>query len=146
MSVLRVENVSKAFPGTLALDNVSCQFESGKVNALVGKNGSGKSTLLKIINGAHRATSGKVYLDGDELDYDSPAEAQQRGIAMVYQELSLIPGLSVAENILMGQYSMKGKLVDWKKTYAAAEEILKSALSFGDVKPPEVPIILGRVK
>ena len=126
MSVLRVENVSKAFPGTLALDNVSCQFESGKVNALVGKNGSGKSTLLKIINGAHRATSGKVYLDGDELDYDSPAEAQQRGIAMVYQELSLIPGLSVAENILMGQYSMKGKLVDWKKTYAAAEEILRS--------------------
>ena len=62
MSVLKVQNISKAFPGTLALDDVTCQFESGKVNALVGKNGSGKSTLVKIINGAHKQTSGRTEL------------------------------------------------------------------------------------
>ena len=126
MSVLRVQNISKAFPGTLALDDVSCQFESGKVNALVGKNGSGKSTLVKIINGVHKATSGKIFLDDNELSYSSPADAQQQGIATVYQELSLIPGLTVAENILMGRFAMKGKLVDWKKTYEAAQQILDS--------------------
>ena len=126
MSVLKVQNISKAFPGTLALDDVTCQFESGKVNALVGKNGSGKSTLVKIINGAHKQTSGKIFIDSEELNYASPAEAQAQGIATVYQELSLIPGLTVAENILMGHFSMKGKLIDWKKTYQRAQEILDS--------------------
>ncbi len=126
MSVLRVQNVSKAFPGTLALDSVTCQFESGKVNALVGKNGSGKSTLVKIMNGVHQATGGKILIDGQELAYATPAEAQAQGIATVYQELSLIPGLTVAENILMGRFEMRGKLVNWKKTYEAARKILDS--------------------
>jgi len=125
MSVLRVENISKAFPGTLALDGVSCEFESGRVNALVGKNGSGKSTLVKIINGAHQPSGGRILLDGRPLVCASPADAQRQGIATVYQELSLVPGLTVAENILMGRFVMRGKLVDWKKTYAAAGEILR---------------------
>lgn len=126
MSVLRVQNVSKAFPSTLALDNVTCQFESGKVNALVGKNGSGKSTLVKIINGVHRPTSGEIFLDDRKLDYNSPVEAKKQKIATVYQEFSLFPGLTVAENIMMGQYVMKGKLVDWDKTYEAAKDFLDS--------------------
>jgi len=125
MSILKVEKVSKAFPGTLALDSVSCEFESGKVNALVGKNGSGKSTLVKIINGAHQPSGGRILLDGEPLVCESPADAQRQGIATVYQELSLVPGLTVAENILMGRFAMHGKLVNWKQTYEEAEKILR---------------------
>lgn len=125
MSRLEVKNVSKQFPGTLALDDVSCSFESGQVHALVGKNGSGKSTLVKIINGAHDATHGKIFLDGKELKFSSPKEARDAGIETVYQELSLVPGLTVAENILMGRYRMKGKIIDWKETISIASQILE---------------------
>ncbi|MCI8599108.1 MAG: sugar ABC transporter ATP-binding protein [Lachnospiraceae bacterium] len=126
MSVLKIEKVNKAFPGTLALNQVCCQFESGKVNALVGKNGSGKSTLVKIINGTQKPSEGRVLFNEKELTFSSPADAQSQGIATVYQELSLIPGLTVAENIRMGRFKMKGKLIDWKQTYAEAQEILSS--------------------
>ncbi len=124
MSILRISHVSKQFPGTLALDDVSVEFESGKVNALIGKNGSGKSTLVKIINGAQPATSGKIYLDDRELDFDTPEAAIEQGISTVYQELSLIAGLSVAENILLGRFPMKGKFIDWKETYGTAQKLL----------------------
>lgn len=124
MSVLETKTISKQYPGTLALDGVSVCFESGRIHALIGKNGSGKSTLINIFSGAVRPTSGKVWLDGKELTFRSPAEAQARGIATVYQELSLIPGMSVAENIFIGQLPMKGFAVDWKKTRRMAKELL----------------------
>lgn len=124
MSVLHARNITKVFPGTVALDDVSISFTSGKVNALVGKNGSGKSTLVKIINGAHDATHGTTDIDGHEFRYDNPKQAFDAGIATVYQEMSLIPGLSVAENILVGRYRMKGPFVDWKNTYRDAEHVL----------------------
>lgn len=124
MSVLHAHNITKVFPGTVALDGVSISFESGKVNALVGKNGSGKSTLVKIINGAHTATAGSMELDGVPIAYASPKHAAEDGIATVYQEMSLIPGLSVAENILVGRYKTKGPFVDWKAIYAEAEAVL----------------------
>lgn len=124
MSVLRVKNISKAFPGTLALDDVSVDFESGAVNALIGKNGSGKSTLIKIINGAHQPLSGELYLDDEKLSFQSPKEAVNCGIATVFQELSLIRGMNVAENIFLGKYPMKGKRIDWRKTYEQTEALL----------------------
>ncbi len=124
MSVLTVTNISKQFPGTLALDNVSVSFESGKVNALIGKNGSGKSTLVKIINGAQGATSGEIFLDSEKLDFHDPKEAFDKGIATVYQELSLVPGMTVAENIYLGNFPMNGKFIDWKKTNSEAEALL----------------------
>ena len=124
MSKLVIQNVSKQFPGTLALDNVSLEFESGKVNALIGKNGSGKSTLIKIINGAQPASSGRILLDGKELKFAAPEEAIEQGIATVYQELSLVAGLTVAENILLGRFPMKGRFIDWKKTFSMAQEVL----------------------
>jgi len=124
MSVLRVKNVTKAFPGTLALDDVSVEFESGAVNALIGKNGSGKSTLIKIINGAQPPTSGEIYLDGEKLSFSNPKEAFDCGIATVYQELSLIKGMNVAENIFLGKYPMKGKRIDWSKTYEMTKTLL----------------------
>jgi len=124
MSVLQVQNITKIFPGTVALDDVSITFESGRVNALVGKNGSGKSTLVKIINGAQPTTSGKILIDGEEMHFLGPKDAFNKSITTVYQELSLIPGWTVAENILMGRYKMKGKLIDWEKSYEMADEIL----------------------
>jgi len=124
MSVLNACHITKDFPGTRALDDVSISFQSGKVNALVGKNGSGKSTLVKIINGAYELSAGTMNIDGEDFYYSSPKQAAEAGIATVYQEMSLIPGLSVAENILMGRYRMKGPFVDWKKTFSDAQAIL----------------------
>jgi len=135
MSVLTIKNVSKRFPGTLALNNVSTTFESGKVNALIGKNGSGKSTLVKIINGAHTATSGEIYLDDEKIEFNHPDEAIEKGIATVYQELSLIPGMSVAENLLLGRFPMKGRFIDWEKTYDTAKKMLDDICI--DIDPKE---------
>lgn len=125
MSILRAENITKQYPGTKALDSVSVEFDSGKVHALIGKNGSGKSTLVKIFAGAIHATEGEIFLDGEKLHFESPEEALKNGIVTVYQELSLVPGLTVAENILMGHMPMKGRFIDWKETYSRAEEIVK---------------------
>jgi len=120
MSVLNVRNITKVFPGTRALDDVSLSFESGKVNALIGKNGSGKSTLVKIINGAYVPDGGTLDIDGVPMAFENPSDAIAQGIATIYQEMSLIPGLTVAENILIGRYEYQGFLVDWKRTYAKA--------------------------
>lgn len=124
MSVLRAEHVTKIYPGTRALDDVSVSFDSGKVHAFIGKNGSGKSTLVKVFSGAIEPTEGCFYLDDQKIVLSGPQEAIDKGIATVYQELSLIPGLTVAENILMGQLPMKGKFIDWKSTYKKTEELL----------------------
>lgn len=125
MSNLEVKNISKQYPGTLALDNISLNFESGKVHALIGKNGSGKSTLVNIIAGATGATKGQVFMDGEEVTFHSPLEAQNKGIATVYQENSLIPALTVTENIYLGRLPMKGFVVDWKRANKMAEDLLK---------------------
>lgn len=96
----------------MALDDVSVSFDSGKVHAFVGKNGSGKSTLLKIFSGAQKQSSGTFSLDGKELQFNSPRDAFQNGISTVYQELSLVPSLSVTENVLLGRLPMKHGMVD----------------------------------
>jgi ribose transport system ATP-binding protein len=125
MSVLRTENITKIYPGTVALDDVSAAFDSGKVHAIIGKNGSGKSTLVKIFSGAIEQTSGTFFLDNAKLSFKDPIGAFKQGIATVYQELSLVQGMTVAENILIGRLPMKGKFVDWKETYRQAEALLK---------------------
>jgi len=122
---LRAENITKDYPGTRALDAISISFASGKVNALVGKNGSGKSTLVKIFAGATKPTSGKIFLNENKLNFNNTAEAYERGIVTVYQEMSLIPGLSVAENILLGRLPMKHGMVDWQTTYQMADSLLQ---------------------
>ena len=96
MSVLRTEHIVKDYPGTRALDDVTVSFAGGQVHALIGKNGSGKSTLVKVFAGVIEPTSGQFFLDDDELHFSSPIDAREHGIATVYQELSLVPYLSVA--------------------------------------------------
>ena len=125
MSILKTDKITKIYPGTRALHDISVSFESGKVNALLGKNGSGKSTLSKIISGAELATSGTFSLDGEVLTYSTPAEAAAHGIAMIYQEMSLISGLTVAENIYLGRLPLKNRLVDWKRLYSDAALIIE---------------------
>lgn len=124
MSVLRTENIVKQYPGCLALNNVSVSFESGKVNALLGKNGSGKSTLVKCFSGAIQPTAGSFYLDEQKLHFGSTADANAYGFATVYQEMSLIPSLSVAENIFLGCMPKKGGMIDWNKANKEATALL----------------------
>ena len=127
MSVLQIqtEHITKDYPGTRALDNVSICFDSGRVHALVGKNGSGKSTLVKIFAGAIKPTSGEFYLNDEKLHFNSTADAYEKGIVSVYQEMSLVPGLSVAENIFLGRLPKKYETIDWRKTYQMAEDLLQ---------------------
>ena len=129
MSILKTQGITKDYPGTRALDDVTVSFESGKVHAFIGKNGYGKSTLVKIFAGAIKPTSGKFYLDDEELTFDNPTEAMKKGIATVYQELSLVPYLSVAENIFLAEtekYKNKFGLVNRKKMNADATEVMKN--------------------
>ena len=99
---LQVKNISKVFPGVKALTDLSVDFYPGEAHALVGENGAGKSTLIKIIAAVYTATEGKVYLDGKECDFKSPKEALDAGIAVIQQELSIAPDLTVAQNIYLG--------------------------------------------
>jgi ABC-type sugar transport system ATPase subunit len=122
---IRTEHITKDYPGTRALDDISVSFDSGKVHALVGKNGSGKSTLVKIFAGATRPTLGEFYLNDEKLHFNSTADAYDKGIVTVYQEMSLVPGLSVAENIFLGRLPKKYSAIDWQKTYQMASLLLQ---------------------
>ena len=122
---LSIKNLTKDYPGVRALDDFSADFSAGKVHAFLGKNGSGKSTLVKSISGAILPTSGALFIDDVDLDLKNPSDAFEKGIATVYQELSLIPGLSVAENIFFGRMP-KNKLgiINFKKANVEANTLL----------------------
>lgn len=124
--MLRIEGVTKIYPGTVALDNVSVSFSPGKIHALLGKNGAGKSTLVKIIAGTLEPTRGRLYLDDRELSLHSAGDAFKQGIATVYQEMSLVPGLTIAENIFIGRMPRKmgGMMLDWPTAYRRAQALV----------------------
>jgi ABC-type sugar transport system ATPase subunit len=128
IATLELDGIRKVFPGTTALDGVTVRWEAGYVHALIGRNGAGKSTLVNIMTGALAQTSGSIRLNGAAVNFHSPADARRSGIAAVHQELSLIPELDVAENILLGRLPRKpGVLpgrVDWPNAYRQAEELL----------------------
>lgn len=136
MSTLRAEHITKIYPGTVALNDVTLSFESGTINAFVGKNGSGKSTLLKIFSGAVKQTKGNIYLDDQELVYKTTTDAFHCGIATVYQELSLTQNMSVMENVYLGRLPEKNGMVDWKKLKADTQAILDE-LKITDIKPTD---------
>ena len=138
---IRTEHITKLYPGTRALDDVSVSFDSGRVHALVGKNGSGKSTLVKILAGALAPTQGEFYLNDEKLHFDSTADGYAKGIASVYQEMSLVPGLTVAENILLGRLPKKNTAIDWGKTYQMAGALLAQMKS--DINPREQVVRLS---
>ena len=122
---LQTVGIGKDYPGTVALDDVSLSFEGGRIYGLIGKNGAGKSTLVKILAGTEQPTRGEIRIDGRPVALRSAHDAFRQGIATVYQELSLIPGLSVAENILLGRLPRRGGgFIDWAATYREAEALL----------------------
>ncbi len=126
-SLLVLDNISKSFPGVRALDGVHFDTRAAEVHALLGENGAGKSTLIKIISGVHRPDSGEIRFDGQSITLHNPREAQARGIATIFQELSLYPELSVAENIFMG-HAPRTRLgmLDWREMRRRARELLAS--------------------
>lgn len=101
--ILTMKNITKAFPGVLALDDVTFNCYEGEVHALVGENGAGKSTLMKILSGAHQQNEGSITFLGKKFDHETPHQAQEAGIATIYQEFNLIPHLNIFENIFLGR-------------------------------------------
>ena len=118
--VLELTDISKSFPGVQALKAVRFDMRAGEVHALLGENGAGKSTLIKIVSGVHRPDQGGIRIDGQEVAFASPLEAQRAGIATIYQELLLFPELTVAENIFMGHAPRNRFGIDWAKMRAQA--------------------------
>ena len=121
---LRLEKITKIFPGTVALDEINFDLRKGEVHAIVGENGAGKSTLMKILSGAYKKTSGKIFIDNKEVDINSIADSQHHGINMIYQELSNLPKLSVAENIFLGILPRKNRfgVVDFNELFRHTKE------------------------
>jgi ABC-type sugar transport system ATPase subunit len=124
VALLALRDVSKRYPGVVALDTVSLEVEAGTVHALVGENGAGKSTLLKILAGAERADAGTVELAGAALRLASPRDALRHGITVVYQEFALVPSLGADANIFLGMEPMRAGLLDQAAARAAAERAL----------------------
>ncbi|MFO8042567.1 MAG: sugar ABC transporter ATP-binding protein [Alkalispirochaeta sp.] len=116
MPLLSMEGISKSFPGVRALDAVDFDLERGDVHALVGENGAGKSTLMKILAGVHRADSGVLRLEGEPIEPTGPRSMIDAGVGVIYQELNLVPHLSLAENVFLGREPLlKSGAINWKK-------------------------------
>ncbi|MGY2049848.1 sugar ABC transporter ATP-binding protein [Methylobacterium sp. JK268] len=113
--ILSLHGVGKTFPGVTALSGVTLDLRRGEVHAVCGENGAGKSTLMKIISGVHPPTSGRIVLKGTERRFASPLQAEKAGIAMIHQELNLVPDLSVAENISLAREPRRGFLIDRRR-------------------------------
>ncbi|NCC12230.1 MAG: sugar ABC transporter ATP-binding protein [Spirochaetia bacterium] len=123
--ILEAVDITKVYPGTVALDNASFKVRKGKVNVLIGENGAGKSTMMKIIAGVEQRTSGTIIIDGQEVNYHTPAEAIAHGVGIIYQELNLFPNLSIAENIFMTRELKKGKhSIDHKRQLIESKKCL----------------------
>jgi ribose transport system ATP-binding protein len=137
--LLEVRNIGKTFPGVRALDGVSFDVRAGEVHALVGENGAGKSTLLKILSGALEQDAGEVLFEGRSLASSTPAARRRAGIAMVYQELPLVPALGVAENVLLGNEptSFRGFVVNRRELRRRATALLSD---LGVTLDPDVPV------
>ena len=121
--VLEMRNISKAFPGVKALDQVNFKVKAGEIHALVGENGAGKSTLMKVIDGVYQADEGSVLIDGQEVTIRDSKDAKRHGISLIFQEFNLVSTLSVAENIFLGELGDKNWL-NWKEINGRAQALL----------------------
>lgn len=129
--ILQMRNITKVFPGVKALDNVDFSCIRGEIHGLIGANGAGKSTLIKILSGAYQKTEGNIVFDGKKLEHYNTIDARHAGIAVIYQEMSLIDSISVAENIFLNEYD---GIVNWDKMKEDAEAICQRFNLSMDVK------------
>jgi ribose transport system ATP-binding protein len=126
MSNVELRNISKSFGGIAALKNVTMSVLSGEIHALVGENGAGKSTLMKVLSGAYSKDSGQIFIDGTEVQIKNTNDSRRLGIGIIYQEFSLVPELSVAENVLLNKLGSTGFWMRWSEMKKKAEELMNS--------------------
>lgn len=132
--ILKLEKITKVFPGVKALDGVTFELEKGEVHVLLGENGAGKSTLMKVLAGVHQQDGGRILYKGEEVKFTNPKQAQEKHIAIIYQEFNLMPNLTVGQNIYLGREPRKKNgLIDEKKMYADAQKMLDFLQSDIDV-------------
>ena len=147
-SLVQMKNIAKSFSGTKVLKGVNLELGHGEILALLGENGAGKSTLMKILSGIYSKDSGEIYLDGEFCHFQNPKEAQNKGVAIIHQEMNLCNDLSVSENIFLGREVMDGLRLNHKKMDEEAQKILddlgismKSTELAGDLKVSEQQMV-----
>ena len=147
--VLSMDNITKTFGGVPAIENVCYQLEKGEVHALIGANGAGKSTLMKVMNGIYTGYTGEIILDGKKVEFHNPIDAQNAGIAMIHQELDLVPPMTVYSNIYLGREPVKNCRVDFKKMEKDAQKLLdelgfkvSSSAIVADLSPAQQQLVL----
>ncbi|MBR4832645.1 MAG: sugar ABC transporter ATP-binding protein, partial [Butyrivibrio sp.] len=123
-NLLEIKQIDKWFTGVHALDHVDFTVKKGEIHALMGENGAGKSTLIKVLTGLYSKDSGEIIFDGKECNFHTPLDSQVAGISTIYQEINLIPHLSVAENIFMGNEPRNAFGIDWKTMHEQARKLL----------------------
>ena len=124
-NLVEFKHITKRFPGVLALNDINLELKAGEVHVLIGENGAGKSTLMKILSGAYRQDEGELLIDGEAVKRNSPIISSSLGIGMIYQELNLIPELSIVKNIFLGSERKKGIFDDREYMYQEAEKYLQ---------------------
>ncbi|MDR0357142.1 MAG: sugar ABC transporter ATP-binding protein [Clostridiales Family XIII bacterium] len=122
---MELRNVTKYFPGVVALKNMSFQVRSGEVHGLIGENGAGKSTLIKVFTGVNQPEKGEIIIDGRPMVLSNPNMAKKVGIGCIYQELNIVPDMSITDNLFINQYEKKGILLDYKSMRKKAADIMK---------------------
>ena len=121
-TILEMRDITKTFPGVKALENVNLTVERGEIHAICGENGAGKSTLMKVLSGVYPFGSyaGDIRYEGEECRFTGIHDSEHEGIVIIHQELALVPLLSIAENMFLGNEQAKGGVIDWNKTRDAA--------------------------
>ena len=145
-TLLEMKSITKSFPGVRALDGVTFDLNSGEIHSLVGENGAGKSTLIKVLAGVypHPEYGGEIILDGAECRFASVRGSEQAGIAVIYQELSLVKDLSVAENIFLGREPRRLGIINWEQLYSRAKQLLDELHLQIDPRTPVVNLGIGQ--
>ncbi|MDD7023408.1 MAG: ATP-binding cassette domain-containing protein, partial [Oscillospiraceae bacterium] len=125
--ILEMRHITKEFPGVKALNDVNFKVKRGEIHCLVGENGAGKSTLMKVLSGVHKygTYTGDIVYNGEVQQFKGIADSEAKEIAIIYQELALVPELSIYENIYFGHEIMSGKSINWNETIVKAKEMLE---------------------
>ena len=123
--ILEMKGITKRFPGVVALDDVHFSLMKGEIHSIIGQNGAGKSTLMKILAGDYRPTQGEILIFGEPVEFNNQRESRERGISIVYQDLSLLPNLTVAENIFLGREHTKNLIIDEQKIFKESNLVLE---------------------
>ncbi|MGP5690676.1 ATP-binding cassette domain-containing protein, partial [Glutamicibacter ardleyensis] len=138
-TILQMQDITKTFPGVKALDGVNLSVREGEIHAICGENGAGKSTLMKVLSGVypHGSYDGKILFNGQELKASSIKDSEAEGIVIIHQELALVPYLSVAENLFLGNETKRRGLIDWQEANQRAAKLLARV---GLAESPVTPV------